>query len=169
MSYPYPTINQDRQYVDMCILPHKVKDIQTYAECEAAMSSCERQAVKRYHRSGDATQAHFAAVFNKAAHDDRLVKVKAGALPGASRLGEAPSAPKHGYQYHGACKLLLSHKAKDTLWPAAAAHLEQNLEMYHSGRGPTSRPDMPTLNCHPGPNGRLVCDASNFTQTLNLQ
>lgn len=164
MAYPYPTIRQERQYVDMCILPHKVRELTTYAECEAAMRSCERQAAKRFARTGDATQAHYAAVFNKAAADNRLVRVSAGAAAGSGTAG----VPEAGYQYHGVCKLLLSPQGRDQLWPAAAAHLQQNLDMYHSGGAPTARADMPTLSCRPGPNGRLVCDAANFTSTLRL-
>lgn len=167
MAYPYPILRQDRQYVDMCILPHKVRDIQTYSQCEAAMRSCERQAAKRYARTGNATQAHYSALFGKAATDDRLVSVAAGA-PAGSGMGSSAATEGNGYQYHGACKLLLSNRAKATLWPAAAAHLEENLNMYHSGGAPTARADMPTLNCHPGPNGRMVCNASNFTQGLKL-
>lgn len=168
MSYPYPTLREDRQYVDMCILPHKVKDIQTYSQCEAAMRSCERQAAKRFVRSGDATQAHYSTLFAKAATEDRLVKVAAGAPAGSGLAAGASTAAGNGYQYHGACKLLLSNRAKASLWPAAAAHLESNLEMYHSGGAPTARADMPTLSCHPGPNGRMVCNAANFTQSLKL-
>lgn len=166
MAYPYPILRQDRQYVDTCILPHKVKDIQTYSQCEAAMRSCERQAAKRFVRSGDATQAHYSALFGKAATEDRLVRVAAGAPAGSGVSGSASES--NGYQYHGACKLLLSNRAKTTLWPAAAAHLEANLDMYHSGGAPAARADMPTLSCHPGPNGRLVCNAANFTQSLKL-
>jgi len=167
MAYPYPTIRENRQYVDMCILPHKVQDIQTYSQCETAMRACERQAAKRYQRTGDATQAHFATLFNKAAHDDRLVKIHAGAPGGSTGMAAVNNA--NGFQYHGACKLLLSHRAKNTLWPSAAAHLAQNLDSYHNGGAPTARADMPTLSCHPGANGRMVCNASNFTQSLTLR
>jgi len=156
MAYPYPTLRQARPYVDMCILPHKVRDIDTFAECEAALSSCERQATKRYQRTGDASQQQFATLFNKAATEDRLVSVASTTAP-------------NSYEYHGACKLLLSHQSKAQLWPAAAAHLEQNLALYHAGQPPASNPAMPTLACHVGANGRLVCDGTNFTQSLNLK
>jgi len=160
MAYPYPTINENRVYENICILPHKALGINTYSECVAAMKGCQRNAENKFQRNGDATNAHFASMFHKAAHDDRLVTVKVGANLATPASSE--------YEYHGACKLLLSDCGRNTLWPVARQRMITDLKRYHSGQPPESRPDIPTMSCRMQKDGSFACSGNSFSRSLPL-
>lgn len=161
MAYPYPTINEKRQYEHRCILPHKAAGINTYSQCVAAMRGCQRQAEDKYRRTGNATYAHFATTFHKDAEEDRLVKAAVGA--------NASSAASNEFEYHGACKLLLSDCGRTSLWPVARQQMMQNLKRYHAQQPPATRADMPTMSCAMQADGSFACSANTFTRSLPLQ
>lgn len=160
MAYPYPTINEKRAYEKQCILPHKALGITNYSQCVAAMNGCQQQAEDRFKRTGNATYAHFATTFNKDAHEHRLVKAAVG-----SNLSSPASSE---FEYHGACKLLLSDCGRHTLWPVAREQMMQNLKRYHSGQPPVTRADMPTMSCVMQSDGRFACSGNTFTRSLPL-
>jgi hypothetical protein len=160
MAYPYPTINEKRAYENQCILPHKALGITTYSQCVAAMAGCQRQSEEKFRRTGNATYAHFATTFNKSAHDDRLARAAVGASAAADASAE--------YEYHGACKLLLSDCGRHSLWPAARDQMVHNLKRYHAGQPPVTRADMPTLSCSMRADGTFACTGNTFTRSLPL-
>lgn len=161
MAYPYPTINEKRAYENQCILPHKVPGITSYSQCMAAMKGCQRQAEDKFRRTGNATYAHFATTFNKDAEEDRLVRAAVGA--------NAATAASNEYEYHGACKLLLSDCGRNSLWPVARQRMMHNLKRYHAGQPPATRSDMPTMSCTMQADGRFACTGNTFTRSLPLQ
>lgn len=160
MAYPYPTIAYPRANTDICILPHKMYGINTYSQCMAAMKGCTKVAEQKYQRSGDATQAHFAQMFNNAAHQDRLIRVNAGSNLSTQSQNE--------WEYHGVCSLLLSDCGRNTLWPVARERTVKDLQRFHSGGPPESRPDMPTMTCVQNRDGSFACSGNTFTRSLPL-
>lgn len=160
MSYPYPRQAIPRANTEICPLPHKFYGINNYTDCMIAMNGCRDKAMQSYQRSGDATQAHFAQMFHNAGHQDRLVRVNVGR--------NQATAPQNEWEYHGACKLLLSDCGRNSLWPVARERVVTDLQRFHSGQAPESRPDMPTMSCVQNNDGSYACSGNTFTRSLGL-
>lgn len=149
MSYPlskYPIPSG----VPRCMLPKRVDDIETTAQCRTMVNDARDSAIIRGASLNDPTFYQYADAFNLFANADRAEMKTYG-------------NNRQTLAFQGGCDLLTRPDTKQTLWPHAREFLRMQLQRYHNNL--PSLPfgsESPTLTCFTDVKGNWQCPPSNL-------
>lgn len=146
MAYPFPDREIEKVENRLVMLPHDVDGIQSYAECENAMSNAAYFAAGRAKFRNNPNDLKYAEFFNKFAHQDRSVQTFSP--DGSQRI-----------TYYGGCKLLLTPNTRQYMWRVAKEHLRQELLRFHTNQAISNKANDAQVHCQ-----NLKCYPPEFQQ-----
>ena len=120
-GYPFPDREIEKINNRFVMLPHNVDYIQSYADCENAMSDSAYFAAGRAQLRNNPRDLQFAEFFGHFGHGDRSIR-------------RTQANGDEQIQYFGGCKLLLKPETRRTLWPSAKEELRETLMRFHTGQ-----------------------------------
>ena len=119
-----------------CMLPNRVNDISTTAQCKSMVTEARDAAMTRAAALNDPTFYQFADAFNLFANGDQATVKTYG-------------NNRQSLTYQGGCDLLTRKDTRETLWPNARHVLRQQLQRYHANLPALPYgEENPTLRCY---------------------
>ncbi len=142
-GYPFPDREIEKVENRFAPLPHDVDYIDSYAQCQNAMTNAQYTAAGRSQLRNDPRSLQYAEWFGAFGHQDRSIR-------------RTDQDGNQQIQYWGGCKLLLTPETRRTMWPVAREELRETLTKFHSNQN-MGNSTGPMVSCDARRSGSVQC------------